>query len=111
MDKPVPACTAEQLKVWLDDERAAPAGWTTARWPADAIQLLQTCKVTHISLDHDLGDDSRGTGYDVIAWIEAAVRNQSIIPPIITVHSANPAARIRMLAGIEAIQRFVDGRV
>lgn len=53
---------------------------------------------------HVIGDDSRGTGYDAIAWIEAAVRNQSFIPPTITVHSANPAARIRMLAGIEAIQ-------
>ncbi len=111
MEKPLLACASEPIKIWLDDERPEPAGWSAVRWPNEAINLLATRRVTHIGLDHDLGDDSRGTGYDVIAWIEAAVRNQSIIPPIITVHSANPAARIRMLAGIEAIQRFVDGRV
>jgi hypothetical protein len=29
--------------------------------------------VQELSLDHDLGDDARGTGYDVILWIEEAV--------------------------------------
>ncbi|MGL1250664.1 cyclic-phosphate processing receiver domain-containing protein [Vibrio parahaemolyticus] len=26
-----------------------------------------------MSLDHDLGDDEHGTGYDVVLWIEEAV--------------------------------------
>ncbi|HHQ4547340.1 MULTISPECIES: cyclic-phosphate processing receiver domain-containing protein [Aeromonas] len=33
------------------------------------IAWLETETVTEISLDHDLGDDDRGTGYDVILWI------------------------------------------
>lgn len=57
------------------------------------------------SLDHDLGDDERGTGYDVLLWIEEAVRLRGFVPPRMQVHSANPAARMRMLAGIAAIEQ------
>ena len=58
------------MKVYLDDERVAPAGWIQARWPDEVITLLASGEVTHLSLDHDLGDDDRGTGYDVVLWIE-----------------------------------------
>ncbi len=54
------------MKVYLDDERETPEGWTRVYWPYEAIELLQTGQVTEISLDHDLGDDNRGTGYDVV---------------------------------------------
>jgi len=60
------------IKVWLDDVRPAPDGWNTVRWPQDAIELLARGNVSRISLDHDLGDDARGTGYDVLLWIEQA---------------------------------------
>ena len=61
------------MKVYLDDERATPEGWTRVYWPSEAIELLQTGQVTELSLDHDLGDDARGTGYDVVLWIEEQV--------------------------------------
>ena len=77
------------MRVYLDDERSAPAGWVQVRWPSEAIDLLQSGGVTDISLDHDLGDDERGTGYDVILWIEEAVATRGFSPPRITVHSAN----------------------
>ena len=48
------------LKVFLDDERATPEGWTAVRWPEEAIALLKTGKVDAISLDHDLGDEITG---------------------------------------------------
>ncbi len=93
------------MKVYLDDERTAPEGWTHVRWPDEAIKLLQTGQVTHLSLDHDLGDDLRGTGYDVLLWIEQEAALRGFIPPaMMQVHSANPGGRIRMLAAIEAIQ-------
>jgi len=38
-------------------------------WPAEAIALLETGQVRELSLDHDLGDDTRGTGYDVVLWV------------------------------------------
>jgi hypothetical protein len=77
------------------------------RWPDEAIKLLQTGAVTHLSLDHDLGDDKRGTGYDVLLWIEQDVALRQFTPPsTIIVHSANPAGRKRMLAAIDSIHRL-----
>lgn len=60
------------MKVYLDDERQAPEGWIRVYWPDEAIELLKKGNVTKISLDHDLGDDDKGTGYDVILWLEKA---------------------------------------
>lgn len=94
------------MRVYLDDERTTPDGWVRVYWPDEAIALLRQGTVTQISLDHDLGDDARGTGYDVIAWIEEAVALDGFRPPAIAVHSANPAARLRMEAGIAAIVRL-----
>ena len=93
------------MKVYLDDERPTPPGWVRTYWPDEAIELLQTGKVTDISLDHDLGDDQRGTGYDVVLWIEEAVITRGFVPPRISVHSANTSARIKMEAGIAAIEQ------
>ena len=95
------------MKVYLDDERVAPIEWVQVRWPTEAIELLQTGMVTHLSLDHDLGDDQRGTGYDVLAWLEQEVALHKFSPPTeIYVHSANPAGRKRMLAAIDSIFRL-----
>ncbi len=94
------------MLVFLDDERPTPNGWTRAFWPEEAIALLEFGPVREISLDHDLGDDQHGTGYDVIVWIEEAVVVSGYLPPRIGVHSANPAARARMEAGIGAIERL-----
>lgn len=58
------------MKVYLDGKRVTPQGWTRVYCPSDAIALLLSGQVTHISLDHDLGNDVKGTGYDVITWIE-----------------------------------------
>ena len=94
----------KNIRVYLDDERATPEGWVRVYWPSEAIELLETGQVEELSLDHDLGDDERGTGYDVILWIEAAVALRSFTPPKIFVHSANPPARAKMLSGIRAIE-------
>jgi hypothetical protein len=91
------------MKVYLDDEREAPLGWRRVNWPDEAIELLKTGEVSEISLDHDLGDDEHGTGYDVILWIEEAVVTQGFKPPKIKVHSANPPARLKMELGIKSI--------
>lgn len=92
------------LRVYLDDERPTPHGWTRVYWPDEAIALLKTGLVCELSLDHDLGDDLRGTGYDVVLWIEEAVLTQGFTPPLMLVHSANPPARQKMLAGIRSIE-------
>jgi hypothetical protein len=97
------------MNVYLDDERETPEGWVRVYWPSEAIELLKTGRVISISLDHDLGDDARGTGYDVVLWIEKEVALRGFRPPIIYVHSANSSAREKMLAGIEAIERRAAG--
>lgn len=69
------------MKVYLDDERATPEGWTRVY----------------------LGDDARGTGYDVVLWVEEQVAVHGFVPPTIVVHSANVSARAKMENGIRAI--------
>ncbi|GAB1619854.1 cyclic-phosphate processing receiver domain-containing protein [Pseudomonas putida] len=95
------------MKVYLDDQRPEPAGWTRAYWPDEVIQLLQSQQVEVLSLDHDLGDDERGTGYDVITWIEQEVALGNLTPPLILVHSANSVAAKRMRDGVESITRLM----
>jgi len=91
------------MKVFLDDLRTEPDGWVRVFWPDQAIVLLESGLVTDISLDHDLGDDQRGSGYDVLLWIEEAVQLRNFSPPRIQVHSANTSARLRMQAAIASI--------
>lgn len=91
------------MKVFLDDLRVAPDGWVHVYWPDEAIALLETGDVEEISLDHDLGNDARGTGYDVVIWIEEAVALRGFQAPRISVHSANISARRKMEQAIEKI--------
>jgi hypothetical protein len=93
------------VRVYLDDNRETPEGWVRVYWPSEAIELLKTGAVEEISLDHDLGDDKRGTGYDVIKWIEEQVVLHDFAPPVIHVHSANSSAAVRMNNGIRSIYR------
>lgn len=98
----------QKIKVYLDDERVTPAGWVRTFTPAETIALLETGTVEELSLDHDLGgDDTIGTGYTVVLWIEEAVITRGFIAPkVIKVHSSNPCGRVKMEAGIKNIARF-----
>ena len=96
------------MKVYLDDERATPPGWTRTYWPEETIALLQTGQVTDVSLDHDLGDDDHGTGYTVLLWLEEQVVMNGMTPPNLQVHSANSSARLKMEAAIASIYRHAQ---
>lgn len=72
-------------------------------WPEEAIEYLKSGNVSEISLDHDLGDDDHGTGYDVILWIEEAVYTKCFKPPIIRIHTSNASAREKMELGVRSI--------
>jgi hypothetical protein len=91
------------MKLYLDDERPSPPGWTQCHTAHEAIQLLETRFVTHLSLDHDLGPPEAGTGYDVCLWIEERVHTTSYSPPIVTIHSANPVGRQKMKAALRNV--------
>ena len=94
------------MKIYLDDTRPTPEGWVRAYWPDEVVDLLERHKVEVVSLDHDLGDDKRGTGYDVVLWIEEAVATRNYRPPRLVVHSANPPAAERMQRGIDSIRQM-----
>ncbi len=98
------------MKIHLDDERPTLDGWQNCRWPEEVIELLKAGGVTHLSLDHDLGDDTHGTGYDVVLWIEEQVSTTDFEPPEIVVHSANVSARAKMEAGIRSIATILKQR-
>ena len=98
---PAEVVEVSKMKIYLDDKRATPPGWKRCFWPDEVIKLLRTERVTEMSLDHDLGNDRRGTGMDVLNWLENAVadpthpsvkRTTSLKPPKITIHSDNASA-------------------
>jgi hypothetical protein len=91
------------MKVYLDDERPTPPGWTRAYTSHEAIALLSTGQVTIISLDHDLGPPEAGTGYDVCLWLEEQVILNGFTPPEVRIHSANPVGRQRMQNAVKAL--------
>lgn len=97
-------------KLWLDDVRNPPDNsYTHAKTALEAIYWLARIHSLNeqahlVCLDHDLGDETNGTGYDVLLWIEKQVRmNPNYVrPKIIRTHTANPPARARMQAAIKA---------
>jgi hypothetical protein len=93
------------MKIYLDDERKTPDGWVRCYWPQEVIELLKNNEVEVVSLDHDLGNDEKGTGYDIILWIEQEVFLCGYQPPKIVVHSANSSAKQKMENGIKTIMR------
>lgn len=66
-------------------------------WLDEVIQLLG--QVPSLSLDHDLGDDGRSTGYDVFLWIEEAVAMLGFVLPRITIHSGNASVVEKVTTG------------
>lgn len=103
------------MKVFLDDIRDPPTeDWTIARSAGKAMGLIahHWKEITHISLDHDLGDSENGSGYDVISYIEKALilgwlkDNPETIPEI-TSHSMNPIGR----SNIERVIRRIRERL
>jgi len=94
------------MKVYLDDERTTPEGYTRTYTVDETITLLETRQITHLSLDNDLGDGYT-CGYAVMDWIEEAVYNDPTFPiPHITIHSANPVRAASMKQTIESINRI-----
>lgn len=103
------------MKVWLDDIRQpwiyGFIGWEWAKTADEAIDFLKTGKVTELSLDHDLSYeatlgnwDGQQTGYDVCLWM---VANAVWPPDGVTIHTLNPAGRMRMLQAIENHYKLV----
>lgn len=111
------------MKIWMDDVRSAPPGYTRVYDVDGAICEIIRCKketdflwkqyimgymerelfekcfavfnIEEVSCDNDLGEGIP-EGYKLLDWLEATGHN---VP--IRIHSANPVARQRMQAIIQ----------
>lgn len=108
----------DKIKLYLDDCRECPEGWTIAKNYNEAVQLMNNCEVEHMSLDHDLGTDELcdkcqfdskcesdpdeclcrchfpgKTGLDFVKWM---IENNKWSLHIPRVHSANYHGKLQM---------------
>lgn len=99
-------------KLWLDDERPEPEGWVRAKTASHAVMLLASGSFSEVSLDHDLGPDDAGNGYQVACWLEEEVMtNPSFTVPLVHVHTANPSARVKMMHALRNIEIVRQQRI
>ena len=87
------------MKLWIDDLRPAPAGYTwvktvnDAKWYIESAEEIEeifptgTPVIKLIDIDHDAGDFVRNGGdyIKLLDWLEATGRNYPI-----RLHSMNP---------------------
>jgi len=100
-----------EIKLYMDDERQTPEGWFRTHTVYQTIYWLQSRRVTHLSLDNDLGEN-REEGYRVIDWLEETVYNDKTFPiPVITIHSANASRVEYMKRAAQNIERIRQQQV
>jgi hypothetical protein len=101
------------MKIYLDDIRNPPASlpgrWTVVRrvWIMKLILWLSSRTfsfVTHVSLDHDLGEQP--TGYDLCKWMAA---HKAWPSKNVYVHSMNPVGANNMASVIN--RYFISNKV
>lgn len=93
-------------KLFVDDERTAPAGWDIAKNYDEAISKLSTHDYDEVSLDHDIAsfnsDGREMTGYDIALWLaNRKIALGEYVPPIVRCHSANPPGRSNVQSVID----------
>jgi len=112
------------MKLWLDDCRNPRLFWDQyydpeviwVKTPEEAIQYLETGKVTHLSLDNDLALPDHGgvprDGYAVALWLEKKVaEDDTFMPPdVLEAHTANPVAKKKMLVAFRSLRQIVRQR-
>lgn len=97
------------MKLYIDDIREAPEGWTLVRTITEAIRFIAFYgdEITEFSLDHDISFDVRIEGtyrpfpspdtFQPVAYFICEKYRELAHKPHITIHSANPV-------GAEAIE-------
>ena len=69
------------MKLWVDDERPAPEGWTWVKTVDEATQALTDNEVTDLSLDYSLANWEDGAM--VLAWLSNHLDrypSESVVP-------------------------------
>ena len=96
------------MRVFLDDKRPMPADFNIhVKTAQEAIALLKTGNVIHISLDHDLGPlDECGSGYQVATYIEAHAYAGDLPWLTWATHSQNPVGVSNMQQALKNADRY-----
>ncbi len=97
------------MKIWLDDIRKAPQGYTHTKSVNETISLIQKVEaegevIELLDLDHDLGD-YYSDGGDAIKLLDWLAERQTFYQ--ISIHTANPVGRANME---RMINRYWNGR-
>ena len=91
------------MRLWIDDVRPAPDGWTWVKTSDEALAILGP-DVIQISFDHDLGGDD--TAMIVAKEIEHLAFLGERAPPKWSIHSANPVGRLNLQAALQRADEF-----
>lgn len=104
------------MQVFFDDIRDPPffdrisgevIAWDkVVRTPEEMIELVKTGKVTYVSFDHDMGDKTQLTGYDVAKVIESLAAARLIKPIDYDIHSGNVVGAENIDAAMRSAWRF-----
>lgn len=110
------------MKLWIDDVRPMPKNYDVwAKNAEEAVKLLLTGEVTHVSFDHDLGMELSNdkdiivtakenkyakTGYDVAMWIEREAYLGKIKPFTYKIHSSNPVGAKNIESAMKNAERY-----
>ena len=88
------------IKVWIDDIREAPEGYTWCRSTNSALRFITQNKdyIELIDIDHDAGEYAKygGDYIKLLDWLEETGRNYPI-----RIHSMNPV-------GVENMRRIIQ---
>ena len=92
------------MKLWIDDVRPAPAGYTWCKTVDQAKQQIKECEYMYstssekefwtieiIDTDHDAGDYGPPDYIELLNWLEETGRSYPI-----RIHSMNPIGRGNM---------------
>ena len=86
-------------KIFLDDERATPEGYTRTFSVEQTIDLIKehNGSIEVVSLDNDLGPGFR-KGREVMKWIEEQAFHDTLLPiPHLLIHTGNTVAEDEMM--------------
>ena len=113
------------MRLWLDDLRAPPEGWTQAKSVGEAKALMEKGDVENASLDHDLGctsdcaackaglEPNEGqhqlapTGRQFVLWM---IENNKWPTHKPHVHSANPYGAMSMNSLIDRYGPYKESK-
>lgn len=94
--------------LWVDDERPMPSGYNIhAKNYDEAIKALETLEFDCVSLDHDLGDNSK-SGYEVAKYIEERARLGTLKFMYCFCHSQNPVGKKNIKIALQKAEEYWD---